>query len=47
MASIYAVYYVLRKRALYGSTITPGKALTAIFRGILKNPITKLAKENM
>lgn len=43
LASAYAVYYVLRKRALYRETITPIKALCATFRGIRNNKIGKQA----
>lgn len=43
VAAAYALYYVVRKRAMYRDTITPVKALKAIFRGIHDNKITKLA----
>ena len=44
MASLYAVYYVLRKRSMYQSSLSPGKALRATFRGIRANKIGKQAK---
>lgn len=44
LASAYAVYYILMKKALYQETITPTKALRATFRGILENKIKKQAK---
>lgn len=44
VASLYAVYYIIRKRSLYQETITPGKALRATFRGIRENKIGKQAK---
>lgn len=43
LASAYALYYVLRKKALYQKTITPWKALRATFRGIRENKIGKQA----
>lgn len=43
LASLYAVYYILRKKGMYGEYITPGDALRATFRGILENKITKQA----
>lgn len=45
MASIYAVYYVIRKRSLYAGQLTPGKALGAIFRGMRENKIVKQSRE--
>lgn len=45
LASLYAVYYVLRKRGMYGDSITPGRALRATFRGIRENKITKQANK--
>lgn len=44
LASAYALYYVLRKRSMYRSDITPGRALIAIFRGIRRNKIGKQAR---
>lgn len=44
LASLYAVYYILRKRSLYGKEITPAKALRATFRGIRENKLTRQAK---
>jgi len=43
IASLYAIYYVLRKRSMYQTNISSWKALKAIFRGIKENKITKLA----
>ena len=45
LAAAYALYYVARKKEMYGNQITPAKALKAIFRGILENPITKQARK--
>lgn len=45
MASLYAVYYIIRKRSLYGDSITPYNALRATFRGIRENKIGKQAKQ--
>ena len=41
LASLYAFYYVLKKRALYEKDISPAGALSATFRGIFKNKISK------
>ena len=45
LAAAYGVYYVAKKRAMYRDTITPARALGAIFRGMLDNPITKQARK--
>lgn len=45
VASLYAVYYVIRKRGLYRESITPYRALRATFRGIRENKIGKQAKQ--
>lgn len=45
LASIYAVYYVVRKKQLYQGTITSGNALLATFRGIRENKIGKQAAQ--
>lgn len=45
LSAVYAVYYVVRKKDLYGTQISPKKALKEIFRGIRENKITKQAKE--
>lgn len=45
VAAAYGLYYVARKRAMYRDTITPVKALGAIFRGMIENPITKQARD--
>lgn len=44
LAALYAVYYVLRKRNMYRSFLTPLQALRATFRGIHKNRIGKMVK---
>lgn len=41
MASIYAVYYIIKKRNEYGGQISPFKACKAIFRGMIENKVTK------
>ena len=41
LASAYACYYVIRKKALYSADITPTRALKATFRGIFENKIRK------
>ncbi|MBR3972371.1 MAG: glycosyltransferase family 2 protein [Oscillospiraceae bacterium] len=46
MAALYGVYYVVKKRGMYASQISPGKALAAIFRGIKDNKIGKQAKKS-
>ena len=43
MSSVYAVYYVLRKRNLYIPQISTIKALKSIFKGIFLNKISKQA----
>ena len=43
VASLYAVYYIIRKRGLYAGAIPPGQALRATFRGIRENKIGKQA----
>lgn len=43
LASLYAVYYILRKCSMYRADITPTRALHAIFRGIRRNKIGKQA----
>lgn len=44
LAALYAVYYVIRKKSMYASKITPCRAMKAIFRGMKENKITKQAK---
>lgn len=39
LAAAYAVYYVVRKRPMYASQISTGKALKATFRGIWENKL--------
>lgn len=45
MASVYAVYYVVKKRNMYCDQLSPAKALRATFRGIWENKITKQSRE--
>ena len=45
LAAAYGLYYVVRKKAMYQNTITPVKALGAIFRGMAENKITKQARQ--
>lgn len=45
LASIYAIYYVIRKRDLYASQISFMQALNATFRGMRENKIAKQARE--
>lgn len=45
LASVYAVYYVVRKKSMYGNSISPMQALKATFRGIRENKIGKQAKK--
>lgn len=40
-ASLYALYYIIRKRNMYRNFITPSSALKATFRGIRENKIRK------
>lgn len=44
LASLYALYYVLRKKDLYSKDITPANALRATFRGIREDKISKQVK---
>lgn len=46
LASLYAVYYVVRKRNMYQDTISPLCALKAIFRGIIQNKVGRQAKKS-
>lgn len=43
-AAVYALYYIIRKRALYQSFLSPRQACRAIFRGIRENKIGKQAQ---
>lgn len=45
LASLYALYYIAAKRSLYRNSITPRRALRAIFRGIRENKIGKQARK--
>lgn len=45
LASVYALYYIVCKKKLYCETISPKKAMKAIFRGIRENKITKQAAQ--
>lgn len=44
LASLYALYYVICKRGLYGGYLSPKSALKAIFRGIRDNRVAAQAK---
>lgn len=44
LAFMYAVYYVVRKKSMYGHSLSPMQALKATFRGIRENKISKQAK---
>lgn len=44
LASLYALYYVVRKRGMYAGYVTPWKALKAVFRGIRDNRVTRQAR---
>lgn len=44
LASLYAFYYILKKRNEYSAQISPFKALKAIFKGMAENKIGKQAK---
>lgn len=43
LASLYALYYVVCKKAMYQDTLSPKQALLATFRGIRENKIGKQA----
>lgn len=43
IASFYALYYIVRKKSMYQSFISPTQALLATFRGIQENKIGKQA----
>lgn len=43
MASIYAVYYIIRKRRMYEADISQWAALCAVFRGIREDRISNQA----
>lgn len=44
LASVYALYYVIRKRKLYRDNLTMYQAFRAYFRGIREDKITKQAQ---
>lgn len=44
LASLYAFYYILRKRNEYSSQISSFKALKSIFKGMAENKVGKQAK---
>ncbi len=44
LSSLYAVYYVIRKRSMYIKDISTLSAFRAIFKGIRENRITKIRK---
>ena len=43
LASVYAIYYVVRKKHLYSKKISPRNALLATLRGMRENKIGKQA----
>ncbi len=45
-SSIYALYYLIRKRKMYNRHISFWNAFRSIFKGIKNNKISKLAKQN-
>lgn len=45
LAFAYAIYYVLRKKQLYGENLTAFQAFCAIMRGMRENKICKQEKE--
>jgi len=45
VAAAYAIYYVVRKKAMYADRITMSQAMKAIFRGMADNKIAKQAEE--
>lgn len=45
LASLYAIYYAVRKRKMYSGTVSVSKALRATFRGIRENRISHQAKQ--
>lgn len=45
LASVYAVYYVLKKRNMYKDDISTLDAFVSVFKGIFENRITKLSKQ--
>lgn len=44
VACAYGIYYVIRKRKLYGKDISSLRALRCTFKGIFENRITKMKK---
>lgn len=44
IASVYAIYYVIKKRDKYKANLSFCSALKSIFRGIFENKITKKSK---
>lgn len=46
LSCIYALYYVVKKRGIYASQISPKNALRATLRGIRDNKITRQSREN-
>ena len=44
LATVYAVYYVLKKKKTYESQIPMSDALKAVFKGMIENKITKQRK---
>ncbi len=46
ISSMYAVYYVLRKRKMYNTQVSVKDAFKSIFKGIRENKISKLARKS-
>lgn len=44
LASVYAIYYVIKKRKMYSDDISMLGALTSVFSGIFENKISKQSK---
>lgn len=42
LAFLYGIYYVLKKRKMYASCLTPPQALSALLKGMKENKITHL-----
>ena len=47
LSSLYALYYVVRKRSMYRKDISSARALLATFRGIFRNRISKQANQKV
>lgn len=47
LAGAYGLYFILRKRGMYGEDISPRNALKAIFRGIRENKISRQIRQEL